>query len=322
MKKSLAALLGLCLMWVLSPVGWAATVSIVVNSDSQVRGPALTLGDIATVSGDPAARVKALRELKLGDAPDPGTTVFMTPESLEPRLAANRIDFSEISWEVPAQFKISTLSQPVSGAKIAEVANAFLTQTAMRSTINRVDLPADIQAPLGKLELVPELSGGIRYNGVTTVNVAIRADGRSFLKTPVRFEIRRYQEVVVAAINLNAGDILTEQSVRLERLDTGSMPAGYLTETGKAVGLQVRYPMPPGSVLSERSVTRPILVRRGELVRILARIGEIEIYANGVSYSQGAVGDLIRVQNTTTKKILTGRVQADKTVLVLNQPGG
>ena len=322
MKKALAALLGLCLMWVLSPVGWAATVSIVVNSDSQVRGPALTLGDIATVSGDPAARVKALRELKLGDAPDPGTTVFMTPESLEPRLAANRIDFSEIAWEVPSQFKISTLFQPVNGAKIADAAKIFLAQTAMGSTVNMVDMPSDIQAPLGKLELLPELSGGIRYNGVTIVNVAIRADGRSFLKTPVRFEVRRYQEVVVAAGNLNAGDILTEQSVRLERLDTGAMPAGYLTETGKAVGLQVRYPMPPGSVLSERSLTRPILIKRGEQVRIVARIGEIEIYANGVSYSQGAVGDLIRVQNTTTKKILTGRVQEDKTVLVINQPGG
>ena len=322
MKRALAVLLGVCLVWVLSPVVWAASVSIVVNSDSQVKGPALTLGDIATVSGDPAARVKALRELKLGDAPDPGTTAFMTPESLEPRLAANRIDFSEISWAVPAQFKISTLSHPVNGAKIAEAATAFLSQTAMGATINRVDMPSDIQAPVGKLELFPELSGGLRYIGVTTVNVAIRADGRSFLKTPVRFEVRRFQDVVVAAGNLNAGDILTEKSVRLERLDTGSMPAGYLTETAKAVGLQVRYPMPPGSVLSERSLTRPLLIRRGEQVRIVARIGEIEIYANGVSYSQGAVGDLVRVQNTTTKKILTGRVQEDKTVLVLNQPGG
>jgi len=38
--------------------------------------------------------------------------------------------------------------------------------------------------------------------------------------------------------------------------------------------------------------------------------------------AQGAVGDLIRVQNLTTKRFLTGRVQQDKSVLVLNQQGG
>ena len=80
--------------------------------------------------------------------------------------------------------------------------------------------------------------------------------------------------------------------------------------------------MPPGSILSERSLVRPILVKRGENVRIVARIGEIDVYANGVALAQGAAGDLIRVQNTTTKRILTGRVQEDKSVLVLNQPGG
>ena len=36
MKRALAVLLGVCLVWVLSPVVWAASVSIVVNSDSQV----------------------------------------------------------------------------------------------------------------------------------------------------------------------------------------------------------------------------------------------------------------------------------------------
>jgi len=127
---------------------------------------------------------------------------------------------------------------------------------------------------------------------------------------------------VVAAGNLNAGDILSESSLRLERMDAGKIPAGYLTELSKAIGLQVRQAMPPGSIISERSLVRPILVQRGENVKIVARIGEIDVYANGVAFAQGAAGDLIRVQNTITKRILTGRVQEDKSVLVLNQPGG
>ena len=80
--------------------------------------------------------------------------------------------------------------------------------------------------------------------------------------------------------------------------------------------------MPPGSVLSERNLSRPILIKRGENIRIVARVGELEVFANGVTFSQGAAGDLVRVQNSVTKRIMTGRVQEDKSVLVLNQPGG
>jgi flagella basal body P-ring formation protein FlgA len=298
---------------------FASAASIAVKSESTVRGPWLTLGDIANVSGDSPERVKQLKELKLGDVPSPGTTVFMTPVSLEPKLVATHADFSNISWSVPDNFKITTLSQPVGGRQIAEQAQRYLTQASMGATLALTDIPADIQAPLGKLELTPEIVGAIRYNGPTTVNVTVRADGQNFVKVPVQFDVKRYLDVVVAAANLNAGEILSEQALRLERVDAGRLPAGYLTELSKAVGLQIRYAVAPGGILYEKALSRPILVRSGENIRLMARIGELEISAAGIALSQGAAGDLIRVQNSTTRKILTGRVQEDKSVLVLNQ---
>ncbi len=322
MKRTLAAILCIVLVLAPCPAAFASSASITVKSESSVRGPWLTLGEIALISGESGARVQLLKELKLGAAPPPGTTVFLTPASLEPKLFATQADFSAITWSVPDNFKITTLSQLVGGKKIADLAQAYLTQAAMGSTLLRLDSPADLQAPLGTLELTPELSGQVRYSGPTTVHVTVRADGRSFVKVPVRFEVRRYLDVVVAAANLNAGEILSEQSLRLERVDAGKLPAGYLTEPGKAVGLQVRHAVPPGSILYEKALSRPILILRGEIVRLTSRIGDIEVSAGGVALSQGAAGDLVRVQNSTTKKILTGRVQEDKSVLVLSQQGG
>lgn len=322
MKQIRTLLLTAAMIWLITPTVFAANLSIAVRPESEVKGPWLTLGDIADVSGDSAERVKLFRELPLGDAPKPGTTEYLTPASLEPKLAANRVDFAAITWSVPPQLKITTRSQTVSGRQLAEAAQSFLIRTAAGSTVTLLELPADLPAPAGKLELAPELYGAIRYAGQTAVQVAVRADGRSFVKVPVQFEVRRLLDVVVATTNLNAGDILTEQSVRLERMDAGKLAAGYLTELDKAIGLQVRYALPPGSVIGERNLTRPILIKRGENVKIVARVGELEVVANGVTFAQGAAGDLVRVQNLVTKKFLTGRVQNDKSVLVLNQPGG
>ena len=155
MKRTLLALLGICLVLAFCPFAFAnpTNVMVAVKPASLVRGPGLTLGDIADVSGGAAERVKYLKELALGDAPAPGTTTFFTPQSLEPRLVATHADFSAITWSVPANFKITTSSQAVSGKKIAELARAFIVQAAMGANVAMLEAPDDLQAPLGKLEL-------------------------------------------------------------------------------------------------------------------------------------------------------------------------
>ncbi len=322
MRRTVAALLGLCLMLAFGPVTFAETVKVAVKPVSVVRGPDLTFGDIAEISGGALERVNYLKQLRLGEAPAPGATIYLTPQSLEPRLLATRADFSAVAWSVPASFKITTSSQIVNGQKIAELARSFIAQTAVGATALMVEAPGDLQAPLGKLELTAELAGPVRYNAPTTVLVAVRTDGATFAKVPVQFEVKRILEVVVVVENLNAGDIIQARSVRLESMVAGKLQSGYLTDLSKVVGMQIRQSAPPGSILFERSLSRPILVKQGEMIRIAARIGEIEVSAGGVAMSQGAAGDLIRVQNLTTKRFLTGRVQEDKSVLVLNYQGG
>ena len=106
-----------------------------------------------------------------------------------------------------------------------------------------------MQAPEGKLELAADLVGSIRYNQPTTVAVSVRTDGVGFVKVPVQFEVKRYLDVVVATLSMNAGDIVSPQSVRLERMDAGKLPAGYMTELSKVIGQQVRYAVTPGAVM-------------------------------------------------------------------------
>ena len=90
MKQIRTLLLTAAMIWLITPTVFAANLTIAVRPESEVKGPWLTLGDIAAVSGDSAERVKLFRELPLGDAPKPGTTEYLTPATLEPKLAANR----------------------------------------------------------------------------------------------------------------------------------------------------------------------------------------------------------------------------------------
>ena len=325
MKRSAAWLLSLVFCLMATSMVLAAgnpQTAVSVRALSTVRNGGLTLGDIADISGSQSERVRYLQELKLGDAPAPGATLTLTPQSLEVRLLATKANFSAIKWSVPSTIQVKRESQRVSGKTIGDLAQGLISQAAQGATVKLVDGPDDLEVPLGRLEMTPELAGGIRYNGPTTVQVSIRTEGELFARIPVQFEVKRYLDVVVTVDNLNAGEIISARAVRLETMDVGKLQPGYLTDLAKVVGLQARHAIPPGNVLHERSLTRPILVKSGEMVRIAARIGEIEVVAMGQALSQGAAGDLIRVQNLNTKRMLTGRVQEDKSILVLNQQGG
>ena len=320
--RNIAALLCMLLILALGPAAFAANVTVAVKSEAKIQGSHLSLGDIAEVSGEDPGRVRELKALSLGDAPAPGTTWYMTPATLEPKLAATQADFSQITWSVPPEFRITTLSQRVSGQRISEVALSHLKRVSLDASLSLVSMPVDMQVPEGTLELSADLSGPIRYNMPTIVQVSVKTNGMVFTRIPVQFEVKRYLDVVVATLSMNAGDTVSAQSVKLEKMNVGALPSGYMTDLNKVIGLQLRYAVIPGTVLGERTLMRPMLVRRGESIRLLARVGTLEVSALGVALSGGAMGELIRVQNSTTKKIMNGYVQDDKSVLVMDQQGG
>ena len=329
MTRVAAFCLGICLLAIATAA--QAAVTIAVKAESTVAGPALILGDIAAITGSETERIKHLKSLSLGEAPPPGVTGFLTPELLEPRLVATRADFTGVTWEVPKQFRITTASQFVGGNSLQATAETFLRRLLEKEglaagtddlTISRLDTASDMRAPTGKLELAAELYGGVRYHVPTIVMVSVRTDGKSFAKIPIRFEVRRFQNVAVAAIGLGSGDVVNNTLLRFERMDIGKLPAGYINDFAQYEGWLARNMIAPGTVLTENMIVKPTLIKRGDTVRIVARIGQMEVSAAGLALSQGGVGDRIRVQNIDTKKYLSGRVQADKSVLVLEDRGG
>jgi flagella basal body P-ring formation protein FlgA len=329
MIRVAAFCLGICLLAIAGPV--QAAVTIAVKAESTVSGPNLTLGDIAAITGGESERIKQLKNLSLGDAPPPGVTGILTPELLEPRLIATRADFTGVTWEVPKQFRITTASQFIGGIGIQAAAENYLRRMLEKEglvagaddlTLNRLDTAADMRVPTGKMELVPELYGAVRYHIPTTVMVSVRTDGKTFAKIPLRFEVRRFQNVAVAAVTLGSGDSVSNGSLKFERMDVGKLAAGYITDFAQYEGWLARNAIAPGTVLTENMIVKPTLIKRGDTVRIVARIGQMEVSAAGLALSQGGVGDRIRVQNIDTKKYLSGRVQADKSVLVMEDRGG
>lgn len=294
----------------------AQGLTIVVAAESQVTGPYFTLGDIAGISGDDNERINALRQIKLGHAPAPGQSFVLTPEILSARLSAANTDFTGVSWQIPPQFRVTALSQLVSGQRLAGQARDYLNMRLAGGDveITPIGQPQDVVVPPGDIMFNIELPYGVRYNAPTTVIVGITVAGQTYATVNLRFDIKRYEQVAVAGRALAARELITGDNVVFERRDVGRMPPGYFTDLKKILGLAVSRQLAPGTAITDSILKKPVLVKRGKTVNIVAQIGGIEVTVPGIAQQDGSEGQLIRVQNANSKKVITGLVVDAATV--------
>lgn len=304
----------------------AAAVNIAVNSEATVTGPYLTLGELAVITGDDRERVRELQGIKLGGAPTPGRQMTWDAESLGARLQASGANFAGVTWQVPPTITITTAAQTVGAEKLTALAvdavrrrletggDARSFEAAAAGTVQ------DVLAPLGGLEFKVDFPYGIRFNVPTTALVALKVDGRKFAAIPVKLDVKAYQQVVVASRNIAQGEMLTADNLRLERRETGHM-TGYVTGMDQVAGLMARRPLTAGTPVSATAVDKPVVLKRGSAVTIVARLGGIEVTAAGRALQDGRAGDLIRVQNPISKRTMNARVIDGATVQVMLYSG-
>lgn len=175
-------------------------------------------------------------------------------------------------------------------------------------------LDARLLLPQCKSPLEAYLPHGSRVNGNTTVGVRCHGNKPWSVFVPVNVQI--YRDIVVASRSLAKNKILKAEDFHTERFDINRFSGAYLTELDKIIGKQLIRPVQLGTPVLSNMLKKPILIRRGELVILLAKTHTYEVRMQGKAMMDGASGDRIRVRNSSSKRIIEGKLAEDGTVLV------
>ncbi len=149
---------------------------------------------------------------------------------------------------------------------------------------------------------------GARTLGNTTVGVRCNGPQPWSLYVPVT--IKMYGEAVVAARPLAMASVLSLQDVRLAQVELGASAAGVLIDPQQVVGKVLRRPLMGDAVVTLDSLEEPRLVRRDEQVMLVAEGSGIEVRMQGRALTDGVAGELIRVRNLGSKRVIEGTVVA------------
>lgn len=120
-------------------------------------------------------------------------------------------------------------------------------------------------------------------------------------------------KVAIAATAVSSGKALTEADVAVERRDITSLPDA-ISDPAAAVGQSSRRALRGGDVLRSAWLSAPVLVKRGDSVRIVAQRDGITVTVAGEAQESGARGAVVRVRNSGNGKVIRARVVDEGTV--------
>ncbi|MCW0181445.1 flagellar basal body P-ring formation chaperone FlgA [Zavarzinia sp.] len=121
-------------------------------------------------------------------------------------------------------------------------------------------------------------------------------------------------------------DIATGEVLNADDLTDGAiataLPANTAESADQLVGMAARKPLRAGRPVSLSEVRRPILVNKGSLLTVRVSMPGIELSTTAKAIEQGAMGEVIRVMNLTSNRVVQAVVSGagEAVVPVAAQP--
>jgi len=163
---------------------------------------------------------------------------------------------------------------------------------------------AKCTSPL-KISLLP----GSRTMG--RVSARVRCEGKPPWTIYSSAFVKVFKNVVVLNDALPRDTEISASDLVLKKMEVSSLRSGYLSDPQKAVGKRLKRALQGGTPLNHRLLVTPKMIKKGDNVIILAKGGQFSIRMAGKALSDGAKGDLIRVQNIKSGRTIQAKIIAE-----------
>jgi len=173
---------------------------------------------------------------------------------------------------------------------------------------------ARVEASLDPALRMPPCPHALQATALSAVNVEVSCPAGWRLFVPVR--VQRVQPVLVLTAAVAPGQPIPATALAVETRDAARLGAAPLTDPAEAIGHTLRLGGRPGQVLRRSDLLRAAVVKRGEPVALVAGGAGFEVRMAGRALADAAAGEVVRVENLSSRRVLSGVVAAPGEVRV------
>jgi len=298
----------------------AGITTIRILKKAEINSDKIILGKIANIKGGNQGFVQKLRRIVIGKAPLPGNSRRIDERYIKIRLKQNDIDLSQIILHVPQQIEISRSFFEVPQEEIEKAVLDFIYEKIPwdrnRVRVNNVRVSQKVVLPKGNFTCKVVPPKDTDFLGTIPLSINFNVNGSFQKKIRATVNIGVLTDVVVTKRPLGRYKPITEDDIHLKKMDMANLPSNSITRCEDVLGKRTKRTINANVVLRTDFIEIPPLVRRGDLVLIIAESDNLKITALGEVKQKGCRGERIRVVNLDSEKGIYARILDSNTVKV------
>jgi flagella basal body P-ring formation protein FlgA len=182
----------------------------------------------------------------------------------------------------------------------------------------KVEFPdpvADVAVPAESVTIRIKGRANEDFIGQTSFTASLRGT-KPLREEHVRVTLWVLMDVVVSTKSLSSGTVLGAGDVKVLQKWYDAVPQNRISDLKEVIGKKLSVSINPHMEITKNVLKDCPIVRRNQPVRIVLDNGTLCITASGVSQEDGILGDVIRVQNTASKRVIHARVRGNALVAV------
>src|SRR3989338_6606614 len=264
-----------------------------------------------------------INNIFIGNTPWPGNVRKIEKDVINARLLDEGIDFNGIAYGSTTSSLITVESIAITVEEIIRKAKEYLLSKLSRPE-REIIIESD-RPPMDKL--LPANGGDIRWEisqidankdrGNVQLVVRISIDEKQYLKIPVFFTIRTYEDIAVPNKKIDRHDILAMDDLVIKRMETTKLAGLTFDNAEELAGKRAIRSIQPNIPITAEMIDNPPLIKKGDFIKVSVQSGNLHIVTKGVAKEDGYVGKVIRIKNTDSNKELYGKVEDSTTVKII-----
>ncbi len=195
-------------------------------------------------------------------------------------------------------------------AQVIEEAGKAIAALAQRSGWHDYRYTLNVFMP-GNVAALPACSQPLRISGaplqlknLARQNYRVACDSGTSWQSAVTVKADVYLSVVMAAREIARGEVMPPDGLVMKRYNISNLRGEPLLSREATMGLTAKRTLRPWKPILRTQLEQPLLVKRGQAVTILSQTGEIRAQTAGVALKDGRQHETIKVQNSSSERVI------------------
>lgn len=153
-----------------------------------------------------------------------------------------------------------------------------------------------------------------KTRGNTALNISCPKSPGWKLLLPVQIDL--FEDVLVLTRPVLKGQIIGTNDVKLKKQNISRLNNGYFVSFNNIAGLEARRNLKTGDVLTTDKLVPKLMIKSGQQVTLILEYKGLEIRSSGQALQSARRGEVIKVRNSQSSKIVEGVVSGEAEVKI------